>query len=422
MRVLIINTSERISGADIAAKRLMEALRNNGVKAKMLVRDKQTDDINVVRSEQKWMGVWYFVWERIVIWVANHFKKENLFTVDIAITGKDITHLPEFKQADIIHLHWINQGMLSLKNIRKILDSGKPVIWTLHDLWPTTGICHYTWKCTHYEHSCHDCPFLLSAGKNDLSTRTFARKKKLYDGSLSSLTFVGCSKWIAGMASRSALLTKLNVLSIPNPINTSLFRPNNKIESRKKNNLPTEGKIILFGSVKVKDKRKGMVYLVEACKILAEKYPELRETLSVVAFGHQSELLEKQIPFKVYPFEYISNENALVDIYNAVDIYVTPSLEENLPNTIMEAMACGVPCVGFEIGGIPEMINHLHNGYVAEYKSADDLANGIHWILTEADYPLLSEHATRKVAAKYSESIVAKKYIELYNKVTGKHA
>ncbi len=422
MRVLIINTSERIGGAAIAAKRLMEALRNNGVKAKMLVRDKQTNDINVVRSEQNWTGVWNFVWERIVIWIANRFKKENIFTVDIANTGKDITSMPEFKEADVIHLHWINQGMLSLKNIRKILNSGKPVVWTLHDLWPTTGICHYTWKCTRYEDSCRDCPFLLSAGRNDLSARTFAKKKKLYDNSFSTITIVGCSKWIAGMASKSALITKQNVVSIPNAINTSVFRPYNKIDSRAKVNLPADGKIILFGSVKVKDKRKGMVYLVEACKILAQKYPELRDTLSVAAFGHQSEFLEKQIPFKVYPLEYISDERALVDIYNAVDMYVTPSLEENLPNTIMEAMACGVPCVGFEIGGIPEMINHLHNGYVAEYKSADDLANGIHWILTESDYALLSEHATRKVAAKYSESVVAKKYIELYNKVTGKNA
>ena len=134
MRVLIINTSERLGGAAVAASRLMESLKNNGIKAKMLVRDKQTDQISVVGLQRNWWQVWRFVWERIVIWKANRFKKNNLFAVDIANTGTDITSLPEFQQADVIHLHWVNQGMLSLNDIRKILKSGKPVVWTMHDM------------------------------------------------------------------------------------------------------------------------------------------------------------------------------------------------------------------------------------------------------------------------------------------------
>ena len=148
MRVLIINTSERIGGAAIAASRLMESLKNNGIKAKMLVRDKQTDQISVVRLKSNWLQVWKFMWERIVIWSANRFRRYHLFDVDIANTGTDITSLPEFRQADVIHLHWINQGMLSLNDIRKILTSGKPVVWTMHDMWPCTGICHYARECT----------------------------------------------------------------------------------------------------------------------------------------------------------------------------------------------------------------------------------------------------------------------------------
>ena len=132
MRVLIINTSERIGGAAIAANRPMEALKNNGIKAKMLVRDKQTDQISVVELKKSWWKVWQFIWERVVIWQANHFKKHNLFAVDIANTGTNITVLPEFTQADVIHLHWINQGMLSLTDIRRIIQSGKPIVWTMH--------------------------------------------------------------------------------------------------------------------------------------------------------------------------------------------------------------------------------------------------------------------------------------------------
>lgn len=420
MRVLLINTSERIGGAAIAAGRLMEALKNNGIKAKLLVRDKQTDEVSVVKLDHTWISVWDFVWERVVIWFANKLKKDNIFAVDIANTGTDITALPEFQQADIVHLHWINQGMLSVRNLKKIAASGKPIVWTMHDLWPVTGICHYTWKCENYKTECHNCPLLHGGRSKDLSYRTFHKKKKLLANA--PVTFVGCSHWIADMARQSALLTdRHEVVSIPNPINTNLFRPGPKHEAALKSKLPTEGMTILFGSVKIKDKRKGMKYLVEACRILAKKYPELKDKLNVAAFGHQSTYLQRLIPFKVYPLEYITNEHDLVNIYNAVDLYVTPSLEENLPNTIMEAMACGVPCVGFQVGGIPEMIDHLHNGYVAEYKSAEDLANGIYWILTEGDYELLSDQASRKVLANYSERAVAKRYLDLYNKITGKN-
>lgn len=421
MRVLIINTAERKGGAAIAANRLMESLKNNGIKAKMLVRDKQTDQISVVGLNRNWLQVWKFVWERIVIWSANRFRRNNLFAVDIANTGTDITSLPEFKQADVIHLHWINQGMLSLKGIRKILASGKPVVWTMHDMWPCTGICHYARECTRYRQECHDCPYIYKGGnRKDLSYRTFRKKQKLYKDS--PIHFVTCSRWLKEQAQQSALIADKNIVNIPNAINTNLFKPLNKQEARKKCGLPQDKKLILFGSVKITDKRKGIDYLIESCRTLAEQHPELKETLGVVVFGSQSQQLEARLPFKVYPLDYVSNEHDMVNIYNAVDLFVIPSLEDNLPNTIMEAMACGIPCVGFNVGGIPEMIDHLHNGYVAQYKSSADFANGICWTLNESEYPSLSEQASRKVAANYSESIIAKKYIDVYNKVTGKYA
>lgn len=421
MRVLIINTSERMGGAAVAASRLMESLKNNGIKAKMLVRDKQTDQISVVGLQHNWWQVWRFVWERIVIWKANRFKKNNLFAVDIANTGTDITSLPEFQQADVIHLHWVNQGMLSLNDIRKILKSGKPVVWTMHDMWPCTGICHHARECTNYHQECHHCPYLYGGGsKKDLSNRIFHKKQQLYKEA--PITFITCSQWLKGQAEKSALLAGETVISIPNPINTNLFKPRDKKEARRKCHLPQNGKLILFGSAKITDKRKGIDYLIESCKLLADRHPELKESLGVVVFGKQSEQLKSLLPFKVYPLNYVSNEHELVDVYNAVDLFVTPSLEENLPNTIMEAMACGVPCIGFNVGGIPEMIDHLHNGYVAQYKSSEDFANGIYWALTDPDYPPLSEQANRKAIANYSESIIAKRYIDVYNKITGRYA
>jgi len=421
MRVLIVNTSERIGGAAIAAGRLVEALKNNGIKAKMLVREKQTDRLSVIELKRNWWRVWQFIWERIVIWKENGFRKYNLFAVDIANTGTDITAIPEFHAADVIHLHWINQGMLSLNDIRKILKSGKPVVWTMHDMWPCTGICHHARECDKYHQECHHCPYIYKGGgKKDLSNRVFKKKKEIYQ--LTPVTFVTCSRWLKERASQGALLNGHTIVDIPNPINTGLFKPQNALAARKKMGLPADKKLILFGSVKVTDKRKGIDYFVESCKLLAEMQPELKEELGVVVYGKNSEQLKPLIPFQVFPLDFISNEKDLVNIYNAVDLYVTPSLEENLPTTIMEAMACGVPCVGFNVGGIPEMIDHLHNGYIAEYKSAEDLANGIIWTLSESEYQSLSEEACRKAVSNYSESTVAKKYIDIYNKITGDHA
>ena len=173
--------------------------------------------------------------------------------------------------------------------------------------------------------------------------------------------------------------------------------------------------------MKTTDKRKGIDYLVEACQILAKEQPEFCKQLGVVILGKHSEVYQSLFPFPIYAMDYVHAEKELVDIYNIADLYVTPSLQDNLPNTIMEAMACGIPCVGFNVGGIPEMIDHLHNGYVADYKSAEDFANGIHWALSEGEYQSLSEEARRKVLTSYSENAVTKKYIEVYNKITGTH-
>ena len=236
------------------------------------------------------------------------------------------------------------------------------------------------------------------------------------------INFVTCSHWLEGLAKKSALLAGHTITCIPNPINTNLFKPHNKQEARNRCQLPQDARLVLFGSVKTTDKRKGIDYLVESCALLAEKHPELKTKLGVVIFGKESQQLANLLPFKVYPLDFVSNEHQLVNIYNAVDLFVTPSLEENLPNMIMEAMACGIPCVGFNVGGIPEMIDHLHNGYVAQYKSSEDFANGIYWTLTDPDYPSLAEQACRKAVTHYSESAIAKKYIDLYNKVTGRNA
>lgn len=414
MRVLIVNTSEREGGAAVAANRLMDALNNNGVKAKMLVRDKETDNITVVGLKGGLLQRFRFLWERWCVYYHLHFKRDHLFDLDMANTGFDITKLPEFKEADVIHLAWINQGFLSLKDIRKIINSGKAVVWTMHDLWAATGICHFTFGCEAYKGQCHNCFYLPQGGKSaDLSTRVFNKKKKVYYNS--GIHFVACSKWLGNSARQSSLLTGLQLSVIPNPIDTHVFCPKDKRVARLHSTLPEDKRIILFVSQRVTMERKGMAYFIKAISLLAERYPEMKENTVIAILGGRADEVVSQLALPSFPLGYVKNERQLVDIYNSADVFVIPSLDENLPNTIMESMACGVPSVGFKVGGIPEMIDHQKNGYVASYKDADDLAAGIHWVLGEADKEELKRQCVQKVMSCYSQRSVAMKYVEVYN-------
>ena len=413
MKVLIVNTSEHTGGAAVAASRLCEALINNGVKAKMLVRDRETDKLTVVALPRSPLLRWHFLWERLCIFLSSRLSRKHLFSIDLANIGSDITRLPEFREADVIHLHWVNQGMLSLNGIKKILRSGKPVVWTMHDMWPATAICHLTLGCRSFSSSCHHCKYLPNGGSaHDLSNRVWHRKQRvLAEG---HITFVACSRWLEGEAKASALLKSHRVTSIPNPIDTRLFCPGSQQEARRQLGLPEHHRLLLFICQRVTNQYKGMQYLVDACQHLADQYPDMVQTTGVVILGGHADEVAGLLPFEAYPLGYVTDERRIVQVYRAADVFVLPSLSENLPNTIMEAMACGVPCVGFRVGGIPEEIDHLKNGYVAQYCDSSDLARALRWILCEADADQLSRQAVRKVAQNYSQSSVALRYIEVY--------
>lgn len=415
MKVLIVNTSEKKGGAAVAAGRLVEALNRSGVKAKMAVMDKQTDSFTVVNTQSAWQRKKNFLVERLGIFLHLHFSRKHLFDIDTASQGCDITKLREFKEADVIHLHWINQGMLSLRDIRKILDSGKRVVWTMHDIWPATSLCHLTLDCTSFHTSCSNCRLLPGGGSdNDLSAKVWRRKQKML--SQRRVAFVTCSQWLASEARKSGLLKEQTITNIPNPIDNRLFSPHDKKAARKAAGLPADKRLILFAAQRVTNKYKGMDYLISACRQMGEQHPEMLDNTGVVILGGSAEELRESFTFPVYTMNYISDEKKMAELYNAADVFVLPSLSENLPNTIMEAMACGVPCVGFNVGGIPEEIDHMQNGYVARYKSAEDLAEGIRWVLCESNYDALGSNAVSKVASHYSQHAVAMKYIDVYER------
>lgn len=410
--VLLLNTSERTGGAAIAASRLLTALNKHGMTSSLLVRDKQTSNVSVRSVGSKWLMAARFVWERFMIFVSSGFRKKNVWQVDIANVGVDVTKTHEFRRADVVHLHWVNQGFISTGGLRDILRSGKKIVVTMHDMWYFTGICHYAAACEKYKSHCSDCPLMSSSLSVDYAKKVFRKKLAMYAGR--DITFVGCSRWMADMARSSSLTQGHKVVNIPNAIDTEHFAPFDKSAARQKMGLPGKRKLILFGSQRITDERKGFRYLVDACHSLQLSHPDLSRQLTVVVVGANSKEVSASVPLEVISVEYVSDERSMISLYNAVDLYVTPSLQDNLPNTIMEAMSCGTPCVGFDVGGIPEMIDHQQTGYVARYKDSSDFAEGICWCLDESRYSELCKNSRDKVLKTYSEERVAGLYKDVY--------
>lgn len=409
MRVLIVSTYDLQGGAAIAATRLMHALQRSGCDASMVVRTRLGSDPQVVQAGSNTGNRLRFYGERGTLFLQNRFSRKHLFDVSIANTGVCITRLPQFKAADVIHLHWINQGMLSLGEIERILASGKKVVWTLHDMWSFTGICHHAAGCPHYEEGCGNCPYLAAPSPGDLSHRVFQKKQAIYRKG--NITFVACSQWLKELADKSPLTRGHRVVAIPNPIDTGTYTPEEKATAREELHLPRDKKIVLFAAAKASDPRKGMEYLFRAGEIMVRE----RSDLLFLIAGRQGEEIAERLPLPSKNLGYVAPAR-MAALYRAADLYITPSLLENLPNTIMEAMACGTPCVGFNTGGIPEMIDHGVNGYVAEYKNAEDFAKGIARILYEEDGERLSTRAREKVLNEYSEAIIANRYINEYER------
>ena len=413
MKVVLLNTSSRTGGAAVAAARLLRALRKQGVSVQMCVLHKELEEDWIETVEKgrcsHLLNRIRFYWERAVIFLHNHFNRSQLFRVSIANTGTDISRLPCVREADVIHLHWINQGFLSLNDIKQLAALGKPIVWTMHDMWPSTGICHHARDCQSFHQMCGSCFYLDSRADKDLSTQIYQKKQQIYKKA--DISFVGCSNWIAALAKKSGLLRGKRVVDIPNPIDTKLFRPSDKSKCRKDLSLPQDKRLILFGALNVTDERKGVNYLLKAL-------PLLKQPVELVVFGQVKSEIQELVPVPIHSLGYLSDEKKIVSLYNAVDLFVISSLDENLPNMVMEAMACGTPCVGFRTGGIPEMIDHLKNGYVADHANEADLAKGIEWVLEHLDNKELTEACLTKVQNSYAEDVVAKRYMDLYDEIS----
>ena len=407
---LLINTFDNVGGAARAAYRLHHGLLEHGIKSRYFVSQKSSDDPTVLGPStnlEKVAAKLRYQIEGLPLFIYRD-RQNVIFSP--AWVPWNFHNFINRTDADIIHLHWINGGFLQVETFKKIK---KPIIWTLHDSWAFTGGCHMPLDCKKYETACGCCPVLKSNKTKDISYRIFLRKQRSWKDL--PLTIVTPSRWLADKARSSALFNGRRIEVIPNGIDTHRYKPMEKKIARELLSLPQNKKIILFGTMNAfTDLRKGIHHLQKAILILSERYHQ-KEDVEIVVFGASKPAGEQPFSLKTYYMDRLYDDISLSLLYASADVFVAPSIEENLPYTIMESLSCGTPCVAFKIGGIPDLIEHKGNGYLAAPLDPKDLAQGIYWVLEdEKRHERLSSRAREKVIEEFDIKLISRKYMEMY--------
>ena len=412
MNLLILNTFDNQGGAAIATYRLHRGLRSIGINSHLLVQSKKTDDYSIIGPITKWQKIRAFFRPYLDGLVTRLYRcrKKELFTPAWLPDG--LASKVAKLNPDIVHLFWVSGGFLRIETLKKFKQ---PIVWTLHDMWPFTGGCHYDDECGKFQQSCGNCPVLNSEQERDLSRHIWKRKQKSWEGV--PMVIVATSHWLADMARSSTLFKDKRVEVIPNGIDTGIYKPGNKEAARAAYNLPQDKHIIMFSAFSAtSDKRKGNQYLVQAL-----------EKMSQAGWGSKAELViigaskpenPPDMGMKVHYMGHMHDEISQALLYSAANVVVAPSMQENLSNTVMESIACGTPVVAFDIGGMPDMINHQTNGYLAAPFDPNDLAAGMMWVLeNESRHKMLSQRARQTVEERYALKTVANRYLTLYQSI-----
>jgi len=394
-----------------ASYRLHKALLKAGVVSYMLVADSNFHLDNVVKMEAK-----YKIKENILNKfsrkVNNKYynrrisKKLGPFSMDTL--GYDVLNHPLIKSADIIHLHWI-VNTLSIKTISRLLLAGKKVIWTCHDNWPFTGGCHVRYECNEYQAYCLNCPYSMNHG---LVAKKLLSKRIKYLMT-TRLVFTGPSNWMVANIKKSVFYSHYT-FKLPNCVDTEVYRPRTKLLLREL--LGFESGRIIIG-VSVMDTRipyKGWSSLVALMMKLNQNY-EINKKIEFLVIGNG--IIEENLPFKIHRFGYLTEEHLIAEIYNVCDLTINPSLEESFSNVVLESISCGVPVLAFAVGGIPDIIEHKKNGYLAVINDIDDLYNGFLWILNSIRTGKLMEACRSKAVEEFSMKIIADKAKAIYDEV-----
>lgn len=400
-------------GAGIAARRLHNALRFIGVGSRMTVArggESEGDIVQFSRAAHK-----LSVMDRIV---ARRIKRERRMTSktvsrklayfsDDRVPGPD--RLAARPWTDVLNLHWV-AGFLDYGKFFPTVREGQPLVWTLHDMAPMTGGCHYAMDCDRFTERCGACPLLGSTAEGDLTRRIHRRKAAALSRLRPETTrIVAPSRWLAGEAQRSSLLGQFEVEVIPNGLDVDIFQPRDRGVARDMLGLPRDGLVLLFVAESVNDYRKGFDLLQEALRGLGS---EKNVTLAALG-GSGSDGLEDALALGR-----VDNAHIMSHIYSAADMFVSPTRADNLPNVLVEAMACGVPCVSFNVGGVPDVVRHEETGLLAPAEDVHVLREAIERLLGDDGLRRRMGNKGREIAeTEFSDRRVAARYKVLYEEL-----
>jgi glycosyltransferase involved in cell wall biosynthesis len=412
MKIMHLSTSDLSGGAARAAYRLHRGLIADGVSSEMLVQYKDSDDYNVHGPQTNIYKALSFIRPTIDHLPKILFPRCSKSFFHLQWLPNRLGRIIDKINPDILHLHWICRGFLDIKSLSHFKI---PIVWTLHDNWPFTGGCHYTDGCNRFSNSCGFCPILGSDIRWDLSRWTWKRKFKTWKNI--KIQLIAPCRWMKSQATESSLFKNTSCEIIPNGIDTERFKPIDKKFARKiLSSLPYDKTLVLFGAMSaISDDRKGFQYLLPALELLAATDNENR--IELVVLGAESASMKSLKGLNIHYIGTLRDEISIALVYAACDVFVAPSQEDNLPNTVVEAMSCGIPCVAFDVGGLTDLIVHRNTGYLAKPHSVEDLAKGINWTIASMERKaILSENARRRAVTHFDIHRIVDLHLELYDK------
>ena len=416
MRITHLSTYDLAGGAARAAYRLHKGLCSLGQESRLLALYKSSSDPTVLQftpprdvPTRLRRGLKRRQLERRESEIQARRAGSTYFSDDRNQHGADV--LRQLPQTDVLNLHWI-AGFLDYRDFFRQLPPSLPVVWTLHDMNAFTGGCHYDENCGKFRLQCGGCPQLDSSEPQDLSRQIWLRKHEAFSFPVAQqLQLVTPSRWLAEEAKKSALFSKRVVSVIPNGINIENFQPRDRRLAREMHGIPSKAKTILFVADSAGEKRKGLKILVEALKELEN--PE-QYFFAIIGGG----LSGQEFGGRFKALGFFEDEAALSFVYSAADVFVIPSLQDNLPNTAVEALACGLPTIGSNVGGIPEVVRNGETGLVFPPGDSRSLREGMAALLAEPERRESMAKVSRRIALEeYSLQLQAQRYEALYQKL-----